>query len=51
MAVLIHDGFLLPSHDAASFLSNLQLVTLVFLFIAIIALYFRRSSDTGRVRL
>lgn len=49
MAVIIHDGFLLPSKDAVWFLSNLQLLVLMLLFFVLVAMYYRRSSDVGRI--
>lgn len=49
MAVITHDGFLLPSKDAAWFLSDLQLLVLMLVFVFIVAMYYPRFQNSGRI--
>lgn len=49
MAVITHDGFLLPSRDAAWFLSDLQLLVLMFVFVSVVVMYYPRFQNTGRI--
>ena len=51
MAVITQDGFLLPSRDAAWFLSDLQLLVLMLAFFFVLAMFSSRSQITGRIRI